>query len=105
MMKAWVKKELKDKKDFSGHRTKGSGNYWAQPGDVKTDDFLIDAKHTTHESYSISKKTWDKIYEEALFMKRYPMLSLQIQDIELVVLSKADFIRLTQKGQQVLDRT
>jgi len=104
-MKPWEKKEIKDKKDFSGRRTKGSGNYWAQPGDISTDDFLIDAKHTTHESYSVSKKTWDKIYEEALFMKRYPMLSIQIQDVELVVLSKADFLRITQKKTSKLDRT
>ena len=97
-IKPWVKKELKDKRDFKGTRHKGSGNYWAKPGDVSTPDFLIDAKHTEHASYSITKKIWNKIYEEALFMKRIPILSLEIQTTELVVLSKSDFLAITKKG-------
>lgn len=94
-MKKWVKKEKKDAKDFLGQRQKGSGNYWAKPGDVKSDTFLIDSKQTDKPSYSVTKKTWDKLYEEALFSYRIPLLSLIIQDLELVVLSKEDFMKLT----------
>lgn len=90
----WRDKEKKDAKDFGGKRVKGSGNYWAQPSDVKTDDFLIDSKQTSKKSFSISKEMWDKLYEEALFSYRYPLLSLIIQDLELVVLSKEDFQKL-----------
>lgn len=93
-MKAWQKKEKKDSKDFGGYVQKGSGNFWGKPGDVKTDVFLIDSKQTDKSSYSISKKTWDKIYEEALFSQRLPLLSLLIQDIELVVLDKEDFLKI-----------
>lgn len=92
-MKKWEKKEKKDSKDFGGERQKGSGNYWAKPGDVKTSDLLIDSKQTDKASYSITKKTWDKLYEEALFSFRIPVLSLIIQDLELVVLSKEDFLK------------
>ncbi len=93
----WRKKENKDSKDFEGKRQKASGNYWGAPGDVKTDDFLIDSKQTDKGSYSISKKTWDKLYEQALFSFRVPLLSLLIQDTELIVLSKEDFLKLLQK--------
>lgn len=96
-MKKWEKKEKNDSKAFNGRRQKASGSYWAQPGDVKSDNFLIDSKQTDKASYSISKKTWDKLYEEALFSYRYPVLSLLIQDLELVVLSKEDFQKLIQK--------
>lgn len=96
-MKKWEKKEKKDAKDFGGQRQKGSGNYWSKPGDVTTEDFLIDSKQTDKASYSITKKTWDKLSEEALFSYRYPMLSLLIQDLELVVLSKDDFQKLINK--------
>lgn len=96
-MKKWEKKEKLDAKAFGGRRQKGSGNYWSSPGDVKAEDFLIDSKQTDKASYSISKKTWDKLYEEALFSYRYPILSLIIQDLELVVLSKEDFLKLTKK--------
>ena len=97
-MKKWVKKEKSDEKVFDGRRQRGSGNRWYAPGDVKTDRFLIDSKQTDKKSYSISMKTWDKLYEEALFAKRLPVLSLQIQDIELVVLDKEDFVKLLQEG-------
>lgn len=94
ILNKWSGKEKKDAKDFNGYRQKGSGNFWAKPGDVKTDKFLIEAKQTDKKSYSITLKTWDKLYEEALFSFRIPILSLLIKDKELVVLSKEDFLKL-----------
>lgn len=96
-MKKWQLKEKKDSKDFLGRRIKGSGNQWASPGDIKNAVFLIDSKYTSKKSYSITLETWNKIADEALLMYKYPMLSLKIQDTELVVLSKEDFIHLTTK--------
>ena len=96
-MKKWEKKEKNDAKDFEGFKQKGSGNTWSRPGDVKTRTFLIESKQTANNSYSITKKKWNKIYEEALFSFRIPILSLLIQDLELVVISKQDFINLTTK--------
>jgi len=93
-MKKWKKKENLDEKDFGGRVQKGSGNQWYAPGDVKTDRFLIDSKYTKNKSYSVTLKTWDKLFEEALFAKRLPILSLQIQNTELVVLDKEDFLSL-----------
>lgn len=98
-MKNWEKKEKKDSVAFKGRRVKGSGNQWSAPGDVKTSKLLIDSKYTKKKSYSISVKTWDKLYEEALLMYKLPVLSVQIQDIELVVLSKEDFINITKKAK------
>lgn len=98
-MKAWEKKEKKDAKDFGGHRQKGSGNTWAHPGDVSTAEFLVDSKQTNKKSYTITKEIWDKLYEEALFSYRYPVLSLIIQDLELVVLAKEDFMKLCHKKE------
>jgi len=97
-MKKWVKKEKSDEKAFDGRRQKGSGNQWYAPGDVKTDRFLIDSKDTSKKSYSITIKTWDKLYEEALFAKRLPVLSLKIQNVELVVLDKEDFLKILDEG-------
>jgi hypothetical protein len=45
----------------------------------------------------VSVQTWDKLYEEALFSKRLPVLSLQIQDTELVVLDLDDFLDMLEK--------
>jgi len=96
-MKKWQKKENKDQKTFSGRKQKGSGNKWYAPGDIKTDIFLIESKQTEKKSFGVSLKLWDKIYEEALFSHRLPMLSLGIQGINLVVLDAEDFFNLIKK--------
>ena len=93
-MKDWQKKEKEDEKAFGGRRQKSSGSQWDNPGDVKSEIFLIDSKHTDKSSYSISIKTWDKLYEESLFARKLPVLSLEIKKLELVVLDKNDFLKL-----------
>lgn len=94
MKPKWKKHEEKQAKDFGGRVNKGSGNFWAVPGDIKTDDFLIEAKQTDKKSYSLRYETLDKLYEEALFSQRIPILSLLLQDVEFVVLWKEDFLKL-----------
>lgn len=93
----WRKHEERQAKDFNGTRNVGSGNFWSRVGDVKTDKFLIEAKQTEKGSYSISKKTWDKIYEEALFSFRIPILSLLLQDTQLIIIGKSDFLDILSK--------
>lgn len=100
MTKRWQLKEKNDAKSMGGRRVKGSGNRWYAPGDVREDTFLIDCKTTDKKSYSVSLATWGKLSDEALFSFRLPMLSLQIQDLELVVLEKADFEKLIKKDPE-----
>ena len=97
--KQWEKKETKDAKLFGGKRNKGSGNRWYLPGDVKTPIYLIDSKATKHKSYSINIDTMDKLYEEALFSYRIPVLSLELQDKEFVVMFKEDWLKLIEEKE------
>src|SRR5574343_1533372 len=99
MKPKWKKHEEKQAKDFQGNVNKGSGNFWAVPGDIKTDKFLIEAKQTDNKSYSLKYETWDKIYEEALFSQRIPLLCLLLQDTELVIIEKDDFLNLLKDGK------
>lgn len=94
MLRKWELKEVSDTKSFSGRKVRGSGNHWNNPGDFKNETFLGDSKQTEKKSYSISLKTWDKLSREALFSFRIPLLSLKIQETELVVLDKTDFLKL-----------
>lgn len=94
MKRKWELKEKSDAKEFTGKRVKGSGNRWYSPGDVKTNEFLIDSKQTDKKSYSLNIDTLDKLYEEALFSYRIPLLSIKIQDKEIIVLFKEDFNRI-----------
>lgn len=98
-MKPWQNKEKRDAKTSGGKVTPRSGGLWFAPGDVKTDDFLIDSKTTDKKSFSITGKIWRKLYKEALLNQRMPCLSIKLNNellpnkepIEVVVLSKDDF--------------
>lgn len=90
----WKQFEKDTAKNFKGKRNRGSGNRWYNPGDVKSEKFLFENKQTEKKSFAVSLKLWDKIYEEALFAFRIPILTLQIQNTKLVVLSEEDFKKL-----------
>jgi hypothetical protein len=96
-MKEWKKKETADAREFGGKLTKGSGNRWYNPSDSKSNKFLIESKQTDKDSYSLNIYKWMKISDEALFSFRLPLLSIKIKNLELVVLSKEDFLKLTKK--------
>jgi len=93
-MKRWEKKEKQDSKKFSSSRTKASGSLWYEPGDHKDGVFLYDSKDTITKGYRITKEIWSKLYEEALFSYRIPVLSIRVQDLDLVILSADDWERV-----------
>ncbi len=98
-MKKWQEKEKGDAKSFGGKRTPRSGGLWFAPGDVKTQDFLVDSKTTDKKSFTIPANMWRKIRKEALLNNRMPCLSIKYlnekltngEPVEVVVLSKDDF--------------
>lgn len=93
MKKSWQEAERKTAKEFGGRQTPRSGGLWFKPGDVKTNDFLIDNKTTKHKSFTVTKKIWDKLSKEALLEQRLPCLMVQLGDgTEMVVLDKNDFL-------------
>ena len=61
-----------------GHRNRGSGASMYAKGDVRTDDFLIEAKRTVHASISVTKKWLDKISGEAAAAGKEPALAIEI---------------------------
>lgn len=94
MSKKWQLKEKDDAKTINGKRVKGSGNRWYNPGDIRSETYLVESKQTDKASYSLSRKKLDKIYEEALFAFKTPVFSIRIQDMDVVVMFKEDWEKL-----------
>ncbi len=94
MPKKWELKEKSDAKTIGGNRVRGSGNLWYAPGDSSSDVYLQESKQTDKKSYSLSKKRLLKIYEEALFSYKVPLFSVKIQEVEVVLMFKEDWVRL-----------
>lgn len=88
--------ERKAARDFGGSVTVASGNQWHSKGDVRTDNWLIECKTTTKDSYSLNVKTWSKINTEAILENRDPIMEIEFSErgVSLVVLDKNDFMRL-----------
>ena len=86
------KQEERIAKEFGGGRVPGSGAFWHRKGDVRTKHFLMELKRTDASSYRITKNVWLKIRKEALLEGKMPVMILDIQDLELVVLSKEEFL-------------
>lgn len=84
-------------KTLDGKPTAASGAFWSHKGDVRSEDFLVEAKTTEKASYSLKKEIWEKIRREALLDGRMPVLAIQIQDRNLVVLDEEDFLALTER--------
>jgi hypothetical protein len=93
-MKKWELKEKSDAKMVGGKRVPGSGNKWNNPGDVKSDKYLIECKQTSNKSYSLTKEKLDKAYEEALFAYKIPLFSVKIQDIDVMIMFREDWEKL-----------
>jgi len=96
MAKRWQKKEARDAAQFSGRVTPRSGGFFSFPGDVKSEEFLIESKFTEKKSFSVSRRLWEKINHEAIKSRRIPILSIELagNGVELVILDKNDFLSL-----------
>lgn len=94
------KQEERIAQEFGGRRVPGSGAFWHRKGDVAAGDYLLELKRTDAASFRITRLVWEKIRKEALLSGRMPAMVLEIQDTELVVLGKEDFLDLLATAQR-----
>jgi hypothetical protein len=86
-------------KSLGGATKPGSGNQWHSKGDVEDKEFLHECKYTQYKSYSLTLKTWKEIEEKAFSMGgKIPAMHILLdeggEDLELIVLSKDDYLAL-----------
>lgn len=98
------KQERSLAKNLGGRTVPASGAFWSRKGDVRSEDLLVEAKTTEKASFSIKKTIWEKIRKEALLDGRIPVLAVQIQGRNLVVLDEEDFLELRANAGRHLDQ-
>jgi hypothetical protein len=74
--KAGRRSETRLAKKIGGRQTPGSGNIQGAKGDIKAGQFLIEAKSTQNESYSLTREVLCKIEAEAGRTAKYPALAV-----------------------------
>ncbi len=79
-------------KELNGRVQINSGAIWSLPGDVRTDELLIEAKTTSAPAYRLSIQTWEKIRKEALHDGfRIPLMQLDISGSRFAVYQEFSF--------------
>lgn len=66
-------------------RVPGSGNQKMMPGDLKSEQFLREAKMTTKKGMSINGKWLEKLIDQSLRVGRKPVLELRFEGQSLPV--------------------
>ena len=81
---------------MGGRTVGGSGNSWSHKGDIDGGEFLVEAKWTGKNSYSVTANVWRKIETEAARSAKVPVLAVRLDpsDLDLIVVSEADYLSL-----------
>lgn len=74
--KSGRKSEKRLNKKLGGEQTPASGALEGAKGDIKKDDFLIEAKSTIHDSFRLDRRILCKISGEALRVDKIPVVCL-----------------------------
>ena len=92
MTKPWEKQEKDIARRRGGARTPGSGSGWRRRNDVREGrSILWEAKYTAAASISVKRVTWSDLRKNAILEGAMPALALRMGDLDLVVISQADF--------------
>jgi hypothetical protein len=80
------RKEKMLARDLDGRQQPASGAFPDQPGDVVTENFLIESKYTKARSYKITADCLAKVRSEANLKNRTPAMVIEIAGEEPWVL-------------------
>lgn len=102
--------EEKVSKDFDAPIQTGSGNRVYAPLDVAGRRFLISAKNTIHQSFSLSKKVFEEAVEKTVGTKSaggtdvIPIVAVRLGDgTEIAVLPMEDLIALMKAPPELIE--
>lgn len=66
-----------------GFKTPASGAFWTHKGDVKFEDYLIEAKRTDKKGIRITEKMLKKIFEEAVEEGKIAGMEIELKNYYL----------------------
>jgi len=71
-----------------------SGAGQIHKADVRTEEFLVEAKYTTATTYSFKSIEWNKIKREALNVELIPLFAIKTNKYELGVMRVVDYAEI-----------
>lgn len=84
---------------MDGSLNAASGALWLRKGDVRTAQFVVEAKWTGKSQFTLKAKTLEDVMTEALLSGRIGIVSISLNGRNYVVLSEDDFEILRHQAQ------
>lgn len=91
MKQPWEKQESRLANLLGGERNAGSGNGWSRKNDVRSPQFLVEAKWTGKKSFSLKLAELRQLEHNAAIENRTPVLSIEMGGRRYVVVPEEYF--------------
>lgn len=88
--RASKKQELSVADELEGSRVPGSGNQWHSKGDVQSDKFLVECKHTDSRQFILKLEVLQKIQLEALARRKKALLVVEFGEKRFAIVAMED---------------
>lgn len=73
------KQEEKEAKAVGGKRVAGSGSSWRSPGDIRTNQYLVECKFSYKRSFTITRRMLEQHISRALSLGRDPCFIIEFR--------------------------
>lgn len=97
MTKSWEHQEKRIAKRMSGSRSAGSGAF-DRKGDIRAATELWEAKWTGKKTFTVKAEVLEKIISEALAEGRTPVLGLELNGRNYVIVEEDDWVERSTSG-------
>lgn len=88
--KKWKRQEKNLARRTNGSQQSGSGNGPWRKGDVRLEDYLIEAKRTDRASWTFKASEWETIRHHALMEGRTPAIHLELGGRSFYIIEEGD---------------
>jgi hypothetical protein len=82
-----------------GSTNAASGALWLRKGDVRTQEFVVEAKWTGKKQYTLQAKTLEDVITEATLSGRIGIVSVSLNGRDYVIIAEDDFEILRLRAQ------
>lgn len=97
-MSGWENQEKRLAKAIGGSRRAASGAFWSGKGDIRAPGYLIEAKWTGAKQITVKSQVLEKIVTEAVIEGRTPVLAIELNRKNYVILVEDDFLEMRDRN-------
>lgn len=88
---------------LGGSRNAASGALWLRKGDVRNEAWLVEAKWTGKQQFTLKASVLEEAMTEALISGRRGVVAISLNGKNYMVLDEDDFLELCERAQEEIE--